>query len=209
VKSEKRDFNKAAATWDEEPRRVKLAGDVVGAIYDENVLAPDRDALDFGCGTGLLTLGLQPFVRSVTGMDSSHGMIDVLNAKVRNMGLTNVDTRLIDLDKGDTIEDIYHVITSSMAFHHIRDIQPLLDQFYRVTSPGGYTCIADLDLDDGQFHGGNNDGVYHDGFDRDALRQMFIKAGFSDVRDRTAAKVVKPVPGGNRTFTVFLMTGRK
>ncbi len=96
-----------------------------------------------------------------------------------------------------------------MTLHHIRDVQPLLDLFYKITESGGYLCIADLDLDDGQFHGDNQDGVFHDGFDRAALRQMFIKAGFSDVRDRTATTVVKPVPGGTRSFTIFLMTGRK
>jgi 2-polyprenyl-3-methyl-5-hydroxy-6-metoxy-1,4-benzoquinol methylase len=209
VKSEKRDFNMAAATWDEEPRRVKMAGDIAGAIYGENVLAPDRDVLDFGCGTGLLTLGLQPYVRSITGMDSSPGMIDVLNAKVRNMGLINVNTRLIDLDKGDNIEGSYHVITSSMAFHHIRDIPALLDQFQQALAPAGYICVADLDLDDGQFHGDNHDGVFHDGFDRAELRKMFLMSGFSEVRDRTAANVVKPVPGGTRAFNIFLMTGYK
>jgi hypothetical protein len=51
--------------------------------------------------------------------------------------------------------------------------------------------------------------VFHDGFDREELRRMFIMAGFGDVRDRTAAMVVKPVPVGTRAFTIFLMTGKK
>jgi cyclopropane fatty-acyl-phospholipid synthase-like methyltransferase len=209
MKGEKRDFNQAAATWDEEPRRARLADDTACAISDEIALTCNMDVLDFGCGTGLLTLRLQPFVRSITGLDSSHGMLNVLDAKIRSIGLPNVTTRLIHLDEGDTIEGSYHLITSSMAFHHIRDIPPLLDQFHRVLVPFGYLCIADLDLDDGQFHGGNNDGVFHDGFDRSELRRMFIGAGFDDIRDRTAATVVKPVPGGTRPFTIFLMTGRK
>ena len=33
------------------------------------------DALDFGCGTGLVTLKLQPFIHSITGVDGSQGMI--------------------------------------------------------------------------------------------------------------------------------------
>ncbi len=64
---EKRDFDKAAPTWDQEPQRVKLASDVARAIAE--TAHPDRgmDVLDFGCGTGLLTLQLQPLVRSITG----------------------------------------------------------------------------------------------------------------------------------------------
>ena len=69
--------------------------------------------------------------------------------------------------------------------------------------------FADLDPDDGQFHG-ENDTVFHWGFDRAALRRIFIEAGFGDIQDRTAASVLKPIPdGGMRSFSVFLMTGRK
>jgi hypothetical protein len=73
----------------------------------------------------------------------------------------------------------------------------------------GYLCIADLDLDDGQFHD-NNNGVFHFGFDRALLRKDFMQAGFDDIQDRTAAEVMKPVSdGGMRSFTILLMMGRK
>jgi hypothetical protein len=42
------------------------------------------------------------------------------------------------------------------------------------------------------------------------LRKDYLEAGFDNLRDRTAAEVMKPAPdGGTRSFTVFLMTGRK
>jgi 2-polyprenyl-3-methyl-5-hydroxy-6-metoxy-1,4-benzoquinol methylase len=186
-----------------------MANDIASAITGEIRVTSDMDVLDFGCGTGLLTLHFQPLARSVTGLDSSPGMLDVINGKIRDRNLANVKARHIDLDKGEVIDGRYHLIASSMTLHHIRDVQPLLDLFYKNTTPGGYLGIADLDLDDGQFHGDNQDGVFHDGFDRAELRRMFTAAGFVDVRDRTATTVVKPVPGGTRAFTIFLMTGRK
>ena len=37
-----------------------------------------------------------------------------------------------------------------------------------------------------------------------------MEAGFDDIRDTTAANVMKPIPdGGIRSFSVFLMTGWK
>jgi hypothetical protein len=40
--------------------------------------------------------------------------------------------------------------------------------------------------------------------------KYFETAGFGSVRNRTAAMVSKPSPTGEmRTFTVFLMTGKK
>lgn len=210
MNTEKRDFDKAATTWDEKPARIKLAGDIAGALSEEVTLTSDTDVLDFGCGTGLLTLRLQPLVRSVTGVDSSQGMLDVLKAKTEQQNLPNVKTQCLEIDKGDVLEGRYDVIVSSMTFHHIREIRPFLDQFYKALTPGGFVCVADLDPDDGQFHQGNNEGVFHFGFDRAALRKVFMEAGFHDVRDRTAAEVVRSTSDGEmRRFTVFLMIGRK
>jgi 2-polyprenyl-3-methyl-5-hydroxy-6-metoxy-1,4-benzoquinol methylase len=206
---EKRDFDKDAATWDEKPSRVRLANDVADAISKQIVLTPGMNVLDFGCGTGLLTMRLQPLVHSVTGIDSSQGMLDVLNAKIDRLKLANVSGLLFDPDKGDTLAGSYDLIASSMTLHHVSEIRPLLDQFHNAITPGGYLCIADLDLDDGQFHESKT-GVFHHGFDREELRKMFIEAGFENVRDMTAAEVRKPAPNGEmRRFTVFLMSGQK
>jgi ubiquinone/menaquinone biosynthesis C-methylase UbiE len=209
MSGEKRDFDKDAASWDQEQMRIKLANDVAKVISDEISLTSTMDVLDFGCGTGLLSLKIQPLVHTVTGVDSSRGMLDILQSKVKSRDLTNVQIQFKDLDKGDSLEGGYHLILSSMTFHHIKEISPILHQFSRVLIPQGYLCIADLDSDGGRFHS-NNEGVFHYGFDRSVLRQAFIDAGFGDVRVRTAATVEKPVPeGGTQLFSVFLMTGRK
>ena len=77
--------------------------------------------------------------------------------KIARLNLANVKARHLDLDKGDELTGSYHLITSSMTLHHIREIQPLLNRFYEITAPSGHLCIADLDPDDGQFHGGDDD----------------------------------------------------
>jgi ubiquinone/menaquinone biosynthesis C-methylase UbiE len=206
---DKWDFNKKAASWDKNPGRIKLANDIAGAISDEQILAPDMDVLEFGCGTGLLTLLLRPLVRSVTGVDSSQGMLGVLRAKIEKDNLTNIRAQYLDLAKGDVLEGAYHLIVCSMTLHHVHETKPLLDLFYRITALRGYLCIADLDPEKGQFHG-DNDTVFHGGFDRATLRLACMEAGFDDVHERTAANVVKPISdGGTRSFSVFLMTGRK
>jgi ubiquinone/menaquinone biosynthesis C-methylase UbiE len=208
MNSEKKDFDKEAASWDN-PIRVKLAKDIANAMAAHVVMTSDMDVLDFGCGTGLLTLQLQPLVHSITGIDSSPGMLDIFNTKIAKQNLTNVKTLFLDLDKGDVLAGHYHLIVSSRTLHHIKEIRPLLEQFYKVTAPAGHLCIADLDLDDGQFHD-DNTGVFHFGFERATLRKVFIEAGFDNVQEMTAAEMVKPTLNGKmRRFTVFLMTGHK
>jgi len=205
----KRDFNKAAATWDEEPKRVKLAGDVAGSIAENIPLTCGMDVLDFGCGTGLLTLNLQAQVRSVTGVDSSQGMLDKLRAKAESREFANISTLYKELDRGDVLNGNFHLVTSCMTLHHVRDIGPLLSKFYKIILPSGYIAIADLDLDDGQFHE-DSTGVFHNGFDRVCLQRMFREAGFDDVNCITATSMIKPIAGGgSQEFTIFLMIGRK
>ncbi|MCC6487129.1 MAG: methyltransferase domain-containing protein [Candidatus Hydrogenedentes bacterium] len=206
--STKRDFNAEAATWDEEPRRVKLASDVFRAIAEVSGLRPAMTALDFGCGTGLVTLQLASCVAQVTGADSSRGMLDVLEEKARSRSIDNVTTRLVDLDRGDVLEGSYDLAVSTMALHHIRDVPALLRLFAQVLKAEGQICLADLDSENGEFHA-NNDGVFHFGFDREALKRALSEAGFSDLADSTAAEIEKPSADGTlKTFSVFLISGR-
>ena len=153
------------------------------------------DVLDFGCGTGLLSLALQPHVRTITAVDSSQGMIDVLDAKVKAQDIKNVRTRRVDLEQGDELPGLFDLAVSSMTFHHIRDTGMLLDRIAGVLIPSGKIAIADLDLDEGMFHD-SNEGVFHFGFDRHMMKKSFESAGFVSVRNRTAAIMQKPGPDG-------------
>jgi ubiquinone/menaquinone biosynthesis C-methylase UbiE len=209
MEPKKRDFDKEAASWDTHPLRVRMANEVAKALVDNVALNPDMDVLDFGCGTGLLTLHLPARVKSVTAVDSSPGMLDVLKGKIADGQIRNVRAVHLDLDKGEVLTGHYHLVVSCMTLHHIKETRPLLEQFFKITAPSGYLCIADLDLDHGQFHD-TNDGVFHFGFDRSLLRQALIATGFNDVRFVTASEVLKPLSqGGEGRFTVFLMTCRK
>ncbi|WP_321504395.1 class I SAM-dependent methyltransferase [uncultured Methanoregula sp.] len=205
----KRDFDTVAKTWDENPGRVKLSADVALAITDTIPLSPEMDVLDFGCGTGLLTLRLRPVIHRICGIDSSEGMLAILEEKIRQGNLPNVTARHIDLDRGDQIQGRYHLVVSSMTLHHVQMIQPLLEQFFKILHPGGWLCVADLDPDGGEFHE-DPAGVFHQGFEREFLKKAFRDAGFEQVHARRAATMTKPAADGrSRSFTISLISGRK
>jgi ubiquinone/menaquinone biosynthesis C-methylase UbiE len=209
MNTEKRDFDQEAAAWDENPGRVKTAKDIAASIISNVSLTPDMDALEFGCGTGLVSLQLQPLVRSITGVDSSNGMLEVFRSKIARLKLTNVNTVFLNPERGDSLTGTYQLVVSSMTLHHLPDFRPLLGQLYAVTAPGGHLCIADLDAEEGRFHD-NNTGVFHFGFDRESLRTEVEAAGFVNTAFVTAAEISKPSPTGEmRNFTVFLLTARK
>ena len=206
---QRKDFDIEAAQWDANPGRVKLANEVADAIIREAAPSHDMDVLDFGCGTGLVTLRLQPKVRTITGADSSSGMLGVLQEKIRTLGLRNVQTRLVDFEKGGRVEGAFHLVVSSMTMHHVEDTAGLFHQWHDLLLPGGLLAAADLDTEDGSFHG-DNTGVFHFGFDRDDLKKLLRQSGFRDVRAVSASTMVRDIPGGGkREYPVFLILGRK
>lgn len=207
--TDKRDFNAAAASWDEKPARVKLAGEVAEAIIRQVDPHRGMKVADFGCGTGLISFKLQPLVGSITGIDSSPGMLDIFKAKIAAGNFTAMQSHLFDIDKGEQLAGEYDLIVSGMTLHHIRQPAVLLRQLHKALVPGGILAIADLDPDGGLFHD-DNTGVFYFGFERAAVRAMFAEAGFVDIRDSQATELVKEAPDGSkRTFTVFLVSGRK
>lgn len=204
-----RDFDAAAATWDGNPYRVRLADDVSRCLQEKIPLSRDMDVLEVGCGTGLLTLLLAPQVKTITAIDSSGGMLDALTRKLREKRIGTVTTRLLDLETADDWGGPYDLVVSSMTLHHISDASRVLHSLSSVLRPGGYLCIADLDSECGKFHR-HGEYVPHDGFDRAILKQEFWRAGLSNIRNCTAAMPVKPDCDGElRCFTVFLMYGQK
>ncbi|NQV02519.1 MAG: class I SAM-dependent methyltransferase [Bacteroidia bacterium] len=208
-KQQENAFDLRASSWDETSRRVKLASDVADAIISETKPTKDMDVLDVGCGTGLVTLRLQPLVKSITGADSSGKMLEVLHQKVEDQRLTNVHTQLVDMDGGTPLHGIFSLIVSSMTFHHLKHPSEVLNQCYQALLPGGYLAFADLDKEDGSFHE-DGTGVHHLGFDRERIKGLLRQTGFVDVRDVTAATVVKDRgERGKREYTIFLILGRK
>jgi ubiquinone/menaquinone biosynthesis C-methylase UbiE len=205
----RRDFEAVASRWDSNPGRVRIATEVAAAIKREVALSPQMDVLDYGCGTGLLALQLLPHVRSVTGADSSPAMLEVLADKIATQGLHNAHFQQVDFERGAHATGEYDLIVSSMVTHHVPDTAALFKEWMRLLKPHGQIAFADLDTEDGSFHG-DNTGVFHLGFDRDALRDLLLAAGFKQVHAATATHVHKEIEGkGSRDFPIFLITASR
>lgn len=204
----KRDFNKEASTWDDNPARVQLAHSIADAIVGQGLVSKDMNVLDYGAGTGLVTLALSPHVARITAADSSPGMLARLEEKSAESGLTNVKTTLLDLECDQTPEQKYDLIVSSMTMHHIEGVPALIGKFHDMLCTGGYLAIADLDLDGGEFHP-DPTGVKHNGFDRKEIEQLYARAGFTKVITIDAHTVSRPVNDVMRDFTVFLAVGKR
>jgi len=197
-------FDQEAATWDDNPRRVRLAKAVAQAIAQHVPLSGAMTVLDFGCGTGLLTLRLQPLVGSIIGADTSPGMLKVLAGKVEKQGQDAVESFLLKSEDGFALRGAYDLIVSSMTLHHVPDVAALFRQFRAHLRPGGRVALADLYLEDGSFHESAED-VFHPGFERKAILALLAEAGFAEAEIRTAHGIRR----NGRDYPVFLATGRR
>ncbi|MEI8122213.1 MAG: class I SAM-dependent methyltransferase [bacterium] len=201
-------FNRVAAGWDSNPARVDLAKGVTEAIQKAVPITQDMAILDFGAGTGLLTLGLLPYVAHVTAVDASDEMLRVLADKLKAMGIENVNTRHCDIGKEPLPEAEYSLVVSSMVLHHIVDVPRTLHLLRRCLRPSGWIALADLDSEDGSFHP-DPTGVFHKGFDRGQICRWLKEAGFVDVSIQDAYQMKRQSDGGQaREYPLFLATGR-
>jgi SAM-dependent methyltransferase len=113
----------------------------------------------------------------------------------------------LDLVTDPLPQEKYDLIYTLMVLHHVLDTDGLLRDFYRLLDAPGYLCIADLDEEDGSFHGPDFPG--HRGFDRKELSEKAEQAGFQAIRFSTIFRTLKEVDGQRREFPLFLMLAEK
>ncbi len=201
------DFNILARTWDNEPRRIERAKVISQEILRTIPISGEQTAMEFGCGTGLLSFCLQPYLRHITLMDSSEGMISIVREKLLHTGIENMHPLCVDLFK-DKMDQKFDVIYSLLALHHIPDIDGILAKLSEMLNSSGFLCIADLDEEDGSFHGPGFDG--HNGFHRDVLIGKLQQLGYTDIKWKICYQNKKTFNDGSiRYYPVFLLTGKK
>jgi SAM-dependent methyltransferase len=112
----------------ERPAILALAGDVTG-----------RRILDAGCGAGPIAAELRDRGATVTGFDSSAGMIE--QARRRLGG--DADLRVADLAGPLPYPDgAFDDVVASLVLHYLEDWGPALAEFRRVLVPGGRVIVA-------------------------------------------------------------------
>jgi len=201
------DFDSKARAWDSNPAFQERAEQIAAAIRAAIPLNTTMRALDYGCSTGLLSFPLQGALGHITLKDSSAGMLEVLREKIAARGVANMAARQADLTSQPLPDERYDLIYSSMVLHHVPDTAAILATFHALLNSGGWLCVADLDQEDGSFHGSEVD--VHPGFARSELARKAEAAGFVAARFTTVCEIAKETATGTRGYPVFLMVARK
>jgi len=201
------DFDAKAATWEANPGHLERTLAIARGIRSLVPLSTSMRALEVGCGTGLLSFALHEDLGTVVATDPSQGMIEVLQDKIRAARADNIRALRLDLAV-EPVPGAFHLVFLQMALHHIPDVDRFLLTSWESLEQGGWLCVADLDTEDGSFHGAGTEGI-HLGFDRPDLVRDVQGAGFHVVDIDTIFEIRRESATGERRYPIFLLVARK
>ena len=195
-------FEEKAQDWDVNDMIRELSTAIGTTILQKVGFQPDMAVMDFGAGTGLISGHVATKVSHITAVDISEAMLEKLAAKPELKDKVHIVCQ--DITR-QALDKKFDVIISAMAMHHVEDTDNLIKSFASHLEPQGQVALADLDSEDGTFHPEDVEGVYHHGFDRDALKAILEQNGFTDVAFTTAHTVNKE----GKDYPIFLVTATR
>ena len=168
----KHDFNHKAETFDS-LKNIFLANLVFQAVEKQIDVLSDKEILDFGGGTGLLSLPLAEQTRSVTLVDISEKMLEQARLKAEQQDIKNIQFLEQDLLK-NPLKQEFDLIVVCRVLHHMPDLDAALSLFHQHLKEDGQLLIADFTKTEANHHG----------FDLAELEKQLIEHGFSSVHSQ-------------------------
>ena len=168
----KHDFNHKAETFDS-PKNIFLANLVCQAVEKQINVLSDKEILDFGGGTGLLTLPLAKQAKSVTLVDISEKMLEQARLKAEQQEIKNIQLLEQDLLK-NPLKQEFDLIVVCRVLHHMPDLDAAISLFHQHLRENGQLLLADFTKTEANHHG----------FDLAELQKQLIEHGFSYVHSQ-------------------------
>ena len=165
-------FNHKAETFDS-PKNIFLANLVCQAVEKEIDRLSDKEILDFGGRTGLLTLPLAKQAKFVTLVDISEKMLEQARLKAEQQDIKNIQFLEQNLLE-KPLEKEFDLIVVCRVLHHMSDLDTALSLFHQHLKEDGRLLIADFTKMEANHHG----------FDLAELENRLIEHGFSSVHSQ-------------------------
>jgi 2-polyprenyl-3-methyl-5-hydroxy-6-metoxy-1,4-benzoquinol methylase len=202
-------FEQLARLWESEPQRQQRAWDLARILHQHLPMTPATRLMDYGCGSGLVSVALHEEVGEIVAVDISAEILAVLREKLAAAGITSIRTRQADWQVDEVGAERFDVIISTMAMHHIRDLGRLMERLVEALTPGGWVGIMDLDEGAESFHGPSA-AVEHHGLSGPNLKKLMIAAGLQQVKVEVAYHLHRSDSDGEkREYGLLLATGQK
>lgn len=201
-------FDQVAREWDMNKMHTERTNAIASALLKKGLVRPGMTGLEFGSGTGLLSIALKDHFSEITLIDSSAEMVKITIEKLEEQGIRHLHPEFFDLEHEDYTSRKFDVVFSQMVLHHTDDIQKIFCKFFELLNPKGVLVIADLYAEDGSFHDSAFTG--HKGFDPAVLAELLSKHGFTEIDFQPCFTIKKPSEtSATKEYPVFLLTAIK
>jgi demethylmenaquinone methyltransferase/2-methoxy-6-polyprenyl-1,4-benzoquinol methylase len=171
--------------WNEEMR------DEAIAMLD---IEPDDHVLDVGCGTGFATEALLERTENVHGLDQSAHQLQRAYAKFGKRGPVRFYRG--DAERVPFADDAFDVVWSSGSIEYWPNPVDALEEFRRVTKPGGKVLVVGPDYPDNTVFQKVADAIMLF-YDEEEADRMFAEAGYPDFEHH----IQQARPGSPRAIT--------
>jgi tRNA (cmo5U34)-methyltransferase len=199
------EFDIKAIEWDKNQMHWNRSAAIATEILKVIPLQPHFRALEYGAGTGILSMILKDHLKEILLLDNSSEMVKQAEEKIRSSGAKNLITKFFDLEHSDLEGEKFDLIFTQMVLHHVTDIKSIINRFSKLLNPGGYIAIADLYEEDGSFHGEGFTG--HNGFNTDKLSLILSDNGFSGISSKKCFTISRKISEDKiKEYDVFLLT---
>ena len=160
--------------------RIQIAKVSSDAIREYLVDAKSKNAIDFGCGTGLVGMNLFRDFNSLLFLDTSQNMINQIKQKISDFNIKNVDTLCFDFEKDGRSDLHADYIFMAQVLLHIKNVELVLSRLYDVLNVGGHLVIVDFNKNEEIVSD-----MVHNGFDIENLTDIMTKIGYRDIQSKT------------------------
>lgn len=110
----------------------------INRIIEEGKIDCNSRVLEIGCGTGNYAVAISSITKAqVYGMDQSYGMLEKASSKGSVVNFTEGDAVTLEGFEDNYFDVIYMVD----VIHHIKDINSIFKNIYRVLKSIGMVCI--------------------------------------------------------------------
>ncbi len=105
---------------------------------------PAGAVLDLGCGAGHVSFAVAPHAASVTALDLSSQMLDVVRQEAARRGLVNLKTQVGVAESLPFADASFDVALTRFSAHHWSDVPRALLEIRRVLKPAGRFIMIDV-----------------------------------------------------------------
>jgi ubiquinone/menaquinone biosynthesis C-methylase UbiE len=162
------------------PERVQIAKVSSDIINEYLVDTKSKDAIDFGCGTGLVGMNLLNEFKSILFLDTSQNMLNIIDQKIFDSNALNASTLCFDFETSTQPSIRADYIFMAQVLLHIKDFESVLSRLYDILNFEGHLIIVDFNKNDEVVSD-----MVHNGFDQEKLKESMLKIGFKDVQSKT------------------------